>query len=144
LWVISLGGTLLCGIGAGVLVGDRRGLIRGLTLLQDQVAGLLAQDVEIASCIRGADNQRALALLEMRIDAGVLRLVAAHQNLGGISAQGTSSPGEALAMAKLYRTVIASKDGQVTQGLSGAEVPDRSSLVSPALAKLVRPSESSK
>jgi hypothetical protein len=41
--------------------------------LETEVAGTLSLDVEAASCIQVGDTQRALALLDLRVDGAILR-----------------------------------------------------------------------
>ena len=90
---------LACGVGgvAGFAVGQRQGMAWGIAGLEREVGGGLSRDVEVASCIRVGDPERALSLLEPAIDRSVLSLVA-HPGAGV----------RGLGQAALYRRIVPS------------------------------------
>jgi hypothetical protein len=125
---------------AGFVLGERQGFIRGLRILESEVASGLSQDVELASCVRTGDTKREVAALELRIDSSVLILSAASRNLGYLGVAGAGGPGtgEALGRAKLYRDVVppvGTDAPAISERLRGVRP---ASTRSPALAALVK------
>ena len=112
---------LTCGVGsvAGFAVGQRQGMAWGSAGLEREVGGGLSRDVEVASCIRVGDPERALSLLEPAIDRSVLSLVA-HPGAGV----------RGLGQAALYRRLVPSTGPggrQVEAALAGVaslQLPD--------------------
>jgi hypothetical protein len=65
---LSLGGLV------GFRQGQRQGIRSEERLLAQQLGFTMSLDVEVASCIRVGDRDRALALLERSLDRGLLNL----------------------------------------------------------------------
>jgi hypothetical protein len=129
---------LAIGLFLGYPLGQRRGLIDGLGHLRDAMAGDLTADVEVASCVRLGDTERALAILDARLDGAILQLAAAKQNLGYLVAPTNADRGDALALAKTYRSIVppAGRDARaVSNALQNVPVGDKASL-SPGIARL--------
>jgi hypothetical protein len=130
---------LAVGIFVGLAFGYRQGFMRGLRHLENDMAGSLAGDVEVASCVRLGDTERALRILELRLDGNIMQLAAAKRNLGFVVAPGGWSRDEALSVATVYRGVVPPSGhdaSAVTAALAGIVSPGKRPL-SPALEKLV-------
>jgi hypothetical protein len=131
---------LALGLFVGLALGQRQGFIRALRYLQGSTSGGVALDVEVASCIRVGDTERALALLDARVDGAVLQLTAAKQNLGILAAATDWDADDALARAKAYRGIVP-PSGHDAKAVSVAlqAVPAKGAAsLSPGLAMLAQ------
>jgi hypothetical protein len=131
--------VLTAGLGIGFAFGSRHGFIQGMRYVQAQVAEDLALDVELASSIRVGNGDRALALLELRVDETVLALASAERNIGYLAAQGNWSALESLGRAKLYRTAVppTGPDAMAVQSaLKDASSVQGRHPIGPSLSKL--------
>lgn len=92
--------TLVVGLAAGFAFGQRQGLGMGMGFVEAETTGVLNIHVEVASCIRVGDTDRALKLLDGIIDSGVV----------GLQAQPDSPRAErvqrAIADASAYRSAV--------------------------------------
>jgi len=115
---------------SGFSLGQSQGIGHGMSALETEVTGSLAVHVEAASYVRAGNTERALSLLDQRIDTAVISLVDRRE----FDASGT-----ALQQAKAYRVAVA-PDGELPptlrQRLDAIPTPEGAAL-SPGLRTLV-------
>ncbi len=140
--VLTHTALLAVGLALGYSFGMREGFSRGLRHLQAEVSEELALDVEVASSILVSDRDRALLLLDARIDGAVLGLAAAEHNLGQLAAQSGRTPVEALGWARAYRRVVPARGSNAESVRSTVEAAGSrwQGQLGPSLGKLARSS----
>jgi hypothetical protein len=117
--------TGVLGLAVGCGLGQRQGFNWGMLQLETEVSGNLSRHVEVASCIRVGDMQRALAFLEDAIDVAVVSLAAQPD---------PSRSQRVFGQAKLYRNVVPAKGpmaSQVTGTLQVVPAPQDSDFCPP-------------
>lgn len=127
--------TLAVGSIAGFSLGQRQGLGMGLRFVETEMATSLGTEIDAASSVRVGDTDRALALLDARIDAKVLAL---HDRPGGT--QFTTQ----MADARLYRSVVPPKGPtaqQVRAVLESVPEPAQDDRHAAGLSKLLTQAE---
>jgi hypothetical protein len=136
--LLAFAGALLIAFAVGTVSGYRRGLIVGLGHLENRLAATLATDVELASCVREGDTQRALGLLDLSVDSLVLQLDAGQANVGYVATDTLPSTQDSLSVAKVYRSLVPStgQDAAAVHSALAAASGTPALSLSPALARL--------